>query len=62
MQKSKTTLDKTSVQKPKLLDQVKTLMRVKYYSKKTEEAYTNWVANECLNVNNTFRRKYILLR
>lgn len=29
--------------KPKLLDQVRTYMRVHHYSKKTEEAYLNWI-------------------
>ncbi|WP_297841354.1 integron integrase [Ignavibacterium sp.] len=29
--------------KPKLLDQVRNVMRVNHYSKKTEEAYINWI-------------------
>ncbi|MFZ0453582.1 MAG: integron integrase [Ignavibacteriaceae bacterium] len=29
--------------KPKLIDQIKTVMRVHHYSKRTEEAYTKWI-------------------
>jgi len=28
---------------PKLLDQVRTVARVKHYSRKTEDAYANWI-------------------
>jgi hypothetical protein len=28
---------------PKLLDKVRTKLRSKHYSKKTEEVYTNWI-------------------
>ncbi len=30
-------------QKPKLLDQVRSHLRINHYSKKTEEAYINWI-------------------
>ncbi|NOY07323.1 MAG: hypothetical protein GXP33_00565 [Spirochaetes bacterium] len=29
--------------KPKLLDQMKTIMRIKHYSLKTEKSYVHWV-------------------
>ncbi|NIA30028.1 MAG: hypothetical protein GWP06_08980, partial [Actinobacteria bacterium] len=32
-----------SAQKPKLLDQVRAVLRTKHYSIRTEQAYTNWI-------------------
>ncbi len=29
--------------KPKLIEQIKTVMRVRHYSKRTEETYINWI-------------------
>jgi integron integrase len=40
---SKTDLKPISRSKPKLLDQVKTELRTRHYSKKTEEAYVLWI-------------------
>jgi integron integrase len=37
------TLKETAYHKPKLLDEVRTQLRVNHYSKKTEEAYLNWI-------------------
>jgi hypothetical protein len=31
------------MEKPKLLDQVRARIRVKHYSKRTEDAYTDWI-------------------
>ena len=33
----------TNTPKPKLLDEVHTLMRLKHYSIRTEEAYVDWI-------------------
>jgi integron integrase len=41
--KGKSSYGKLSEGKPKLLDQVRTVMRVKHYSKRTEEAYIGWI-------------------
>ncbi len=43
--------------KPKLLDQVRAHLRVNHYSKKTEEAYTNWIKQYILFNNKTHPEK-----
>lgn len=48
---------KRSGQKPKLLDQVRTHLRVKHYSKKTEEAYLNWIKQFIIFNNKTHPEK-----
>lgn len=40
------------MQKPKLLDQVRSTMRVRHYSKRTEEAYIQWI-RRYIHFNNT---------
>jgi len=32
-----------SPQSPKLMDQVRNLLRIKHYARSTEEAYVNWI-------------------
>jgi hypothetical protein len=36
-------INKSEAIQPKLLDQVRAKIRVKHYSRRTEEAYTNWI-------------------
>jgi Phage integrase, N-terminal SAM-like domain len=36
-------VDLTTVPKPKLLDQVRSVLRVNHYSLRTEEAYLQWI-------------------
>lgn len=43
--------------KPKLLDEVRSFLRVNHYSKKTEEAYTNWIKQFILFNNKTHPEK-----
>ncbi len=44
-------------EEPKLLDQVRTNIRVKHYSKKTEEAYTSWIKQFIIFNNKTHPEK-----
>jgi len=46
-----------ATEKPKLLDQVRNNLRVKHYSKKTEEAYTSWIKQFIIFNNKTHPEK-----
>lgn len=48
---------KENYQKPKLLDEVRSFLRVNHYSKKTEEAYLSWIKQFILFNNKTHPEK-----
>lgn len=57
IQFKKITLKSDEKNPPKLLDQVRAYMRVNHYSKKTEEAYTNWIKQFIVFNNKTHPEK-----